>query len=83
MGKGIPVMHGVAGESAQIVLAEQIGEVFDSENANQLVELLLDLKTDSSRINRYQKNGIEAAKRYDRKHLAAKMLAILKRLVSK
>jgi glycosyltransferase involved in cell wall biosynthesis len=83
MGMGIPVLHGVAGESAQIVLAEQIGEVFDSENANQLVELLLDLKTDSSRINRYQKNGIEAAKRYDRKHLAAKMLAILKRLVSK
>jgi hypothetical protein len=83
MGMGIPVLHGVAGESAQIVLAEQIGEVFDSENANQLVELLLDLKTDSSRINRYQKNGIEAAKRYDRKHLAAKMLVILKRLVSK
>jgi UDP-N-acetylglucosamine:LPS N-acetylglucosamine transferase len=83
MGMGIPVLHGVAGESAKIVLAEQVGEVFESENANQLVELLLNLKTDSSRINRYQKNAIEAAKRYDRKHLAAKMLVILKRLVSK
>jgi glycosyltransferase involved in cell wall biosynthesis len=78
MGMGIPVLHGVSGESAQIVLAEQVGEVFESENANQLVELLLDLKTDSSRINGYRKNGLEAAKRYNRKNLASQMLAILK-----
>jgi glycosyltransferase involved in cell wall biosynthesis len=81
MGMGIPVLHGVAGESAQIVLAEKVGEVFESQNANQLAKLILDLKTDSSRINEYRKNGIEAAKRYDRKKLAAQMLAILKRLV--
>lgn len=83
MGMGIPVLHGVAGESAQIVLAEQVGEVFESENAKQLIELLLDLKTDADRMHGYRKNGIEVAKRYDRKKLAAQMLAILKGLVKK
>ena len=83
MGMGIPVLHGVAGESAQIVFTEQVGEVFESDNSSQLVELLLDLKTDPIRIDKYRKNGIGAAKRYDRKHLAAKMLAILDGLVNK
>jgi len=83
MGVGIPVLHGVSGESAQIVLAEQVGQVFESENPIQLVDLMLDLKADSSRINIYRRNGIEAAKRYDRKHLAANMLSILTRLVNK
>jgi glycosyltransferase involved in cell wall biosynthesis len=83
MGMGIPVLHGVAGESAQIVLTEQVGEVFESDNPSQLVELLLDLKTDPIRIDRYRKNGIDAVKRYDRKQLAAKMLVILVRLVNK
>lgn len=81
MGMGIPVLHGVAGESAQIVSNEQVGEVFESQNANQLAELILDLKSDPSRINEYRKSGIEAAKRYDRKKLASQMLAILKGFV--
>ena len=83
MGMGIPVLHGVAGESAEIILAEQVGEVFESGNAPQLAEKLLDLKADTNRINWYQKNAIQAAKRYDRKHLAVKMLAILNGLISK
>ena len=83
MGMGIPVAHGVAGESAQIVLSEQVGEVFESDNSVQLVELLLDLKNDPNRIDKYRKNGIDAARRYDRKHLAETMLEILNELVSK
>ena len=81
MGMGIPVLHGVAGESAQIVLTEQVGEVFQSDNPAQLVELILDLKMNPGQIERYRKNGIDAARRYDRKHLAVKMLAILHGLV--
>ena len=81
MGMGIPVLHGVAGESAEIVLTEQVGEVFESDNPAQLVKLLLDLKINPSQIERYRKNGIDAARRYDRKHLAAKMLVILRGLV--
>ena len=83
MGMGIPVLHGVAGESAQIVLAERVGEVFESDNSIQLVELLLNLKGDANRTDNYRKNGIIAARRYDRKHLAKKMLSILDGLIAK
>jgi glycosyltransferase involved in cell wall biosynthesis len=83
MGMGIPVLHGVAGESAQIVLSEQVGEVFESDNSTQLVEQLLSLKSDPNRIDRYRHNGIDAAKKYDRKHLANHMLAILHGLMIK
>jgi glycosyltransferase involved in cell wall biosynthesis len=83
MGMGIPVLHGVAGESAQIVLTEQVGEVFESDNSTQLVEQLLSLKSDPKRIDRYRKNGLNAARKYDRKHLANLMLKILHGLLRK
>ena len=41
---GIPVLHGVAGESAEIVERERVGEVFESENARELVDALLQLR---------------------------------------
>ena len=44
MGMGLPVLHGVAGESADIVVREKVGEVFESENAQQLVEGLLRMR---------------------------------------
>ncbi|HEV2532599.1 glycosyltransferase family 4 protein, partial [Phenylobacterium sp.] len=36
MAMGLPVLHGVAGESADIVRREDCGEVFEPENAEQL-----------------------------------------------
>lgn len=83
MGMGIPVLHGVAGESASIVQTEQVGEVFESENAQQLVDALLKLRADEARFKRYQTNGFSAAKRYDRKQLAANMLKILQGVIAK
>lgn len=83
MGMGIPVLHGVPGESAEIVLSKQVGEVFESDNAVQLVQLILNFKADPIRIEKYRKNGIDAAKQYDRKHLAANMLAILDGILNK
>ena len=83
MAMGIPILHGVSGESAQIVITEQIGEVFESGNASQLVELLLDLKKDPAKMDRYHRNGIKAAQFYNRSYLAKNMLDILNRLVNK
>jgi glycosyltransferase involved in cell wall biosynthesis len=80
MGMGIPVLHGVPGESAQIVRDEGVGEVFESDNANELVDALRRLRADPERFGTYQRNGLQAAKRYDRKNLAAKMMNILKEL---
>jgi glycosyltransferase involved in cell wall biosynthesis len=83
MGMGIPVLHGVAGESAAIVQTEQVGEVFESDNAQLLVDALLRLRADETRVKSYQANGLSAAKRYDRKQLAANMLKILQGVIAK
>ena len=80
MGMGVPVLHGVAGESAEIVRKEAVGEVFESENSHELVQGLLRLRDDPARYQAYQKNGLDAAQRYDRKALALSMLDILKTL---
>lgn len=83
MGMGIPVLHGVAGESAAIVQTEQVGELFESDNAQQMVDALLRLRADDARFKSYQANGLSAAKRYDRKQLAANMLNILQGVMGK
>jgi len=74
MGMGIPVLHGVLGESADIVSREQVGEVFPPEDAASLVAGLLRMRGDAANYQRYRRNGLSAARRYDRTHLAATML---------
>jgi glycosyltransferase involved in cell wall biosynthesis len=83
MGMGLPVLHGVAGESADIVRREQVGEVFESENAQRLVEGLLRMRNQFDTYESYRRNCLAAAKRYDRKNLAQKMLQVLINLKEK
>ena len=77
MGMGLPVLHGVAGESADIVRDDGVGIVFESENATELVENLRFLQQDYSSYEGYRANCREAAKKYDRTVLAQKMLEML------
>ncbi len=77
MAMGIPVLHGVAGESAEIVKKEQVGLIFEPENYVELVDKLLLLKSDQTKYNDLQTNCLTAAKHYDRKVLANSMLTIL------
>jgi glycosyltransferase involved in cell wall biosynthesis len=77
MAMGIPVLHGVPGESATIVQREDVGEVFESSNEQQLVQGLVRLRSDTARYERYRLNGPRAAVKYDRTALAGEMLKIL------
>lgn len=77
MGMGLPVLHGVAGESADIVRNEGVGIVFEPENATQLIAGLMQMRYDRPAYEQYQKNCLEAAKKYDRSALAQRMLEIL------
>lgn len=77
MGMGLPVLHGVAGESAEIVRDDGVGIVFESENATELVENLQFLQHDCSSYEGYRARCMEAAKKYDRTVLARKMLEML------
>jgi len=79
MGMGIPVLHGVPGESADIVRREDVGEVFESGNAPQLAQALLRLRADPGRHNLYRANGPVAGRRYNRNDLARRMLDILEK----
>lgn len=79
MGMGLPVLHGVAGESARIVRDEGVGIVFEPENASELVEHLRFLQRDFSAYESYREQCLEAANKYDRTEMATKMLDALKR----
>ncbi len=78
MGMSIPILHGVAGESAEIVTREGAGLVFEPENPADLCDKLLRLQRDEDFYNELKKNCLAAASRYDRSVLADKMLGILK-----
>ena len=78
MGMGIPVLLGVAGESAEIVDREGCGLCFEPENAQQLWEGLRDLRDDRTRYEALRENALRAAGRYDRRALAEQMAEVLK-----
>jgi glycosyltransferase involved in cell wall biosynthesis len=80
MGMGIPVLHGVQGESAEIVRQSGVGETFEPGNAPQLVDSLMRLKSEPERHAAYRAQGPIAAREYNRKDLALRMLAVLRNL---
>jgi glycosyltransferase involved in cell wall biosynthesis len=77
MGMGLPVLHGVAGESAEIVRGEGVGIVFEPENVAQLVEDLQFLHRDEQAYAGYRAKCLEAATKYDRTAMAKQMLAVI------
>lgn len=81
MAMGLPVLHGVAGESAGIVEAEGVGLVFEPENAQALADDIVALAADDRLRAGFRAKGVAAARRYDRSALAMDMLRILEQLV--
>lgn len=77
MAMGLPILHGVAGESAEIVEREGVGIVFEPENAEALKDHILALVAAPERLREFRQRGLEAAQRYDRSALAAGMLRTL------
>jgi len=82
MAMGIPVLHGVAGESATIVQREGAGVTFAPENAGALVRSIAQLVRDPERRAEMARRAVAAARRYDRAELAATMLKTLERVNS-
>jgi len=77
MGMGIPILHGVEGESLKIVEREGVGLSFEPESSRELVDKLLFLKKDKILYQQLKRNCLTAAGNYDRKRLSQKMLRIL------
>jgi glycosyltransferase involved in cell wall biosynthesis len=83
MGMAIPVLHGVQGESAGIVELEDVGFLFEPENADALIEGMRCLSDNKSLYQRLKANGPVAAQRYDRSNLASTLLRILENVATK
>ena len=83
MGMGIPVLHGVAGESAGIVTREEVGLVFPPEDAQALRDGVLRLAEDQVLYQRLRANCLAAAPRYERATLAREMLEVLETVAGK
>lgn len=83
LGMGIPVLHGVEGESAEIVEREGAGLTFEPENAEALVAGLKRLEADPDLRARLRTSCLAAAPRYDRSAMAARMLAVLEAAAGK
>jgi glycosyltransferase involved in cell wall biosynthesis len=77
MAMGLPVLHGVEGESADIVRREAVGETFTPEDAPSLAAAIMRLSADRALLGRFRENAIAAAGRYDRTELASRMLEIM------
>jgi len=82
MGMGIPVLHGVRGESAMIATQEQVGLTFEPEDVDDFCRSLRQLASDSEYLEVVRRNGPIAARKYDRRMLAENMLSILKEVAS-
>ena len=77
MGMGIPLLHGVPGESAGIVERENVGIVFPSGDAPALDAALTRLMDDPRLYGAIRARCLAAAPRYDRQQLAKQMLSLL------
>jgi glycosyltransferase involved in cell wall biosynthesis len=80
MGMGLPVLHGVRGESADIVRAEGVGVVFEPENAAELAKQLQMMQQDHETHRCYRANCVVAAGKYKRASLALNMLNSIRQL---
>jgi glycosyltransferase involved in cell wall biosynthesis len=80
MAMGVPILHGVEGESASIVIDNAVGWTFEPENATDLAEKLILLQNQAQDHARMAENGPVAASRYDRRKLAIEMLNIIQKV---
>lgn len=78
MAMGIPVLLGVEGEAKDILEEEGVGIAFEPENPEALVATLERLRSDLGLYEGFKNNGLQAAKNYDRKVLATRMMEGLK-----
>ena len=80
---GIPIVHGVRGESADIVKDSGCGIVFKPGNSEDLTKKIIYLKENPEEIKKLQKNCLKISKDYNRKDLSQKMLGYISTLLEK
>ena len=77
MAMGLPILHGVEGESANIIDKTGSGLLFEPENPGELATQIIELQSNSSLRESLSRNGVLASQSYDRRTLALSLLSIL------
>ncbi|MBU3604107.1 glycosyltransferase family 4 protein [Polynucleobacter sp. AP-Kaivos-20-H2] len=77
MGMGIPVLHGVLGESAEIVNRLGVGKTVPPENPKELALELMTLPVNSASLGQMRRAALNSAGAFERRQLALNMLQIL------
>lgn len=77
MAMGIPVLHGVEGESAEIVMQTGVGIPVQPENAEEIANKIARLTAHPKKLAAMSEAGLRAAGQYDRRSLAMRMIAFL------
>ena len=75
MAMGIPVLHGVLGESAEIVSRLGVGKTITPDNSQVLAQELLNLSMNAQELQKMKEAALEAANKFDRAALAKGMLS--------
>ena len=83
MSMSIPILHGVKGESADLVQSHGVGLLFTPEQPNELLDKLQTLMNDSSLRAELRSNALQAAKSFDRADQAEKMILCLQETLSR
>lgn len=83
MAMGVPVLHGVRGESAEIVERAGAGLVFEPENAGALRNRIVELSGDAALRTMLSTNAVKGAREFDRGRLAETMLTHLSAFVAR
>ena len=77
---GVPILHGVEGESAQIIAETGAGLTFEAENAAALADRIEALNNNPELAKNLGDQGIANASRFDRVRLAHDMLQEIEEL---
>jgi glycosyltransferase involved in cell wall biosynthesis len=75
MAMGIPVLHGVLGESAEIVSRLGVGKTITPDNSQVFAQELLNLSMNAQELQKMKEAALEAANKFDRVILAKGMLS--------
>ena len=78
MGMGIPIAHGVSGESAGLIKASGAGTTFEPESSEGLLEVLHQLDSEKELYEEMSRCGQESAKSFGRAALAERMLEVIR-----
>ena len=81
MGMGIPILHGVQGESADIIKRYNAGILFEPESAQSLTECIKNIHSDPKKRVELKEGGLSAVEKFDRDFLARKMLEVFAKAI--